>query len=128
MPSVSQADGSENLELAELRPSIQGVFEHVRTVKESQARLNAEARSCEHLVGMLEACLAAAEEWERLRSTLANHRSLPPLETRLGLALEAPTRTALLRLGAHAPNAPRRMRAPHAPSPPRVVERLGGCA
>lgn len=93
MPSVSQADGSENLELAELRPSIQGAFEHVRTVKESQARLNAEARSCEHLVGMLEACLAATEEWDRLRSTLANHRSLPPLETRLGLALEAPTRS-----------------------------------
>ena len=74
------------------RPFIQSIFEHVRTVKEAQSRLNSEASECDLLVSQLDACIAAAEKWDGLRTALAKHRSMPPLEMRLYLALEGPTR------------------------------------
>ena len=83
--------GDGSLELSELRPAIHRVFEHVRTVKAAQTRLRAEAEECEQLVVQLDACLTMAESWDELRAKLEKLRSVPPLETRLGLSLETPT-------------------------------------
>ena len=70
---------------------LRALFDHCKSVKEKESRLNREAETCVTQMAALDGCIAVAKECETLSATLSALRETPKLETRLVLALQQPT-------------------------------------